>query len=74
MKNIKISAKLKKVGNSLAFFIPAEVKNKLHLEEDQELEAQLSKKKDAKALASLFGCLKGKKLKWKCESERIDRF
>ena len=64
MTNATVSAKLRKVGNSLAFFIPADVKDELGLKEGEQVVAELQKKTDKKKLLSLFGALKGKKLEW----------
>lgn len=74
MENANINVKLKKVGNSLAFFIPADVKNRMHLQPKDEVVAYIRKKKikDKKAILSISGALKGKKIAWSCKEDRFD--
>lgn len=74
MENTNIAVKVKKVGNSLALFIPANVKNKMDLHAEDEVVAYIrkKKKKDKKAILSIFGALKGKKIKWSCREDRFD--
>ncbi|MFA5049975.1 MAG: hypothetical protein WC501_03120 [Candidatus Micrarchaeia archaeon] len=73
MKNITLFGKLKKVGNSLALFIPSETKKELNLSENQEVRVELHKKKNIPELLELFGSLKDKNIKWKCREDRLDR-
>jgi antitoxin component of MazEF toxin-antitoxin module len=73
MKNITLFGKLKKVGNSLALFIPAETKKELNLSENQEVAVELHKKKNKNELFGLYGSLKGKNIIWNCREDRYDR-
>ncbi|MFH0737483.1 MAG: hypothetical protein V1827_02205 [Candidatus Micrarchaeota archaeon] len=74
MENASIIVKAKQVGNSLALFIPAEICASLGISKDTDVVAHLHKKKnkDVKALSSLFGSLKGRKLDWVCKEDRLD--
>jgi len=76
MENITIDTKLKKVGNSLAFFIPAEVRDELGLGPDDEIVAQIHKKKEknVKEILSMFGALKGSKITWSCKEDRLNEW
>ena len=67
-----ISVKPKKVGNSLALFIPAEVRDELGLQPSEEVIVRIHKKKDIKPLLSLFGALKGRKKIKFTEEDRLD--
>lgn len=74
MVNVTIDAKLKKVGNSLAFFIPAEVRDDLDLKSNDEVIAEIRKKKEKnkKEILSVFGIWRGKNIKWNRKEDRID--
>lgn len=52
-----IHGKVKKVGNSVAIFVPAEERDKYHLTPDSEVVLALRQKKIVK---SIFGMTKGK--------------
>lgn len=54
-KDIHVVGKVKKVGNSLAFFIPAEKARAVGITEGQSIEA------DIRPAPQLLGLLKGKK-------------
>lgn len=75
MENITLTLKTKQVGNSLAVFIPAKVKEQLDLGPNQEVIAHLQKKKrkNKKNILEMFGILKGEKITWRCEDDRKDR-
>ncbi|GEM_PF-1528461 len=71
MKNISLSARLKKVGNSLAFFIPAEVRDSLGLKESEVVQVEIRTIKNKKKLLDLFGVTR-KKLGPFTEEDRLD--
>ncbi|MBI5223542.1 hypothetical protein HY990_03895 [Candidatus Micrarchaeota archaeon] len=74
MDNVIIT-KTRQVGNSIAIFIPLEVKKRLELGPNEEVVATIEKrkKKNKADIEGLFGSLKGTKLKWNCGEDRVDR-
>ena len=74
MENIILTLKTKQVGNSLAIFIPADVRDELQLKANEEVVTHIhrKKRKDVKEILSMYGANKGKKITWKCEEDRYD--
>lgn len=72
METATIRVKTKKVGNSLALFIPAEVRDELGLRPTEEVIVHIHKKKDIKPLLALFGATKGKLGPWNEKEDRLD--
>ncbi|MBU0591757.1 hypothetical protein KKF81_06885 [Candidatus Micrarchaeota archaeon] len=74
MENATIEVITKRVGNSIALFIPAEICEALQIKANTKIIAHLhkKKKKDVKELLSLFGALKGKNITWDCREDRLN--
>ncbi len=68
---ISLNARIMRVGNSLALFIPAAASKRLGLEPNEEIAATISKKRKIESGRLLFGALKGKKLAF-AEGDRLD--
>jgi hypothetical protein len=68
MENATVNVTTRQVGNSLAVFIPAEIKNEMNLQPNTELVIHIHKKKER---VPIFGMLKGKKIEFK-EEDRLD--
>ena len=73
MECITINVTTKQVGNSLAVFIPANVKEELGLKPQDEVTIEIHKTKNPKSLLSAFGSLKGKGITWACKEDRYDK-
>lgn len=73
MENVTLDVKAKRVGNSFAIFVPADVCETLDIEADTNLVAHIHKKKEKnlKALSSLYGILKNKSIPWDCKEDRL---
>jgi len=74
MEATSVVVKARKVGNSIALFLPAEICQAMEIKQDSEIMAHIHKKKhkDTKKLASLYGALKGKNPHWSCKEDRLD--
>ena len=72
MENVTITGTLKQVGNSLCLFIPASAKEGLGLKPQEEVVAEIHKKKDKMGLLSLAGATKGKLGPWIEKEDRLD--
>lgn len=72
MDEVILTAPLKQVGNSLCVFIPAEIRDELELSPKEEITIRINKKKNKKALLSIFGATKGKLGPWVEKEDRLD--
>lgn len=72
MENATLTIRPKQVGNSLAFFIPAEIRNELGLSTKKEAILHIHQKKDLAPLMSLFGACKKKLGPWNEKEDRLD--
>ncbi len=68
MENATVNVTTRQVGNSLAVFIPADVKNDMNLKPNTELIIHIHRKKER---LPIFGMLKGKKIAFE-EEDRLD--
>lgn len=73
MENATIEAITKQVGNSIAIFIPAEIRDELGLGPNEKVVASIhkKKKKDKQEILAVFGALKGTKMAWSCREDRL---
>ena len=73
MENATIEAITKQVGNSIAIFIPAEIRDELGLGPNEKVVASIhkKKKKNKREILSVFGALKGTKITWSCREDRL---
>ncbi len=68
MKSAIISGRLKKVGNSISIIIPASVRKRLGLVENQQVTIEIKKKKKE---LDIFGMCGGKYFEF-TEEDRLD--
>ncbi len=71
MECVSLVVKTRQVGNSVAFFIPADICAALDIGANAEIVAHIHKKKSREALLSLFGVSKGRLGPW-TEEDRLD--
>jgi len=69
--DITLNARVRKVGNSLAFFIPNGAVRQLGINSHDEIAATIKKRKNRKAIGRLFGAASGKKVGF-VEGDRLD--
>jgi antitoxin component of MazEF toxin-antitoxin module len=69
--DVSLEARVKQVGNSLAFFIPVAASRKLGLKPNEDVAVTISKKKNRQLVHLFFGAARGRKIGFS-EEDRLD--